>query len=80
MAQENPMDVGERLLKFSEDGGILNLLSRQVCRSHKYKCAADECDGCPGLAILAHLENQIGEAGVKYMTDLAKEWIENSIE
>jgi len=79
MAQENSIDVGERLLEFAEDGKILTLL-RQVCHSRGYECKANNCDGCPGIAILGHLENQIGEAGVEYMTGLVKEWIENSIE
>ena len=75
MAQlENPSSIGGKLLEFAEGGVILLILSRKICHSHEYECDADDCDGCPGIEILGHLENQIEYAGVKYMKDLLEEW------
>ena len=43
-------------------------------------CDTDECDDCPGFALLGHIENHIGEGGVDFMKELVKEWRESSFD
>ena len=55
--------------------GLFKELRSEICES----CDADECDDCAGFAVLGHLENQIGEAGVDFMKQLVREWRESSV-
>ena len=70
-----PKTVGDKLTDFAESG-LTTELDKAMCQP----CNADECHGCPGFNALGHLENQIGEAGVKFMKELVKEWAEASVE
>lgn len=70
-----PRTVGDELMEFAESG-LTGELDKAMCQP----CNADECNGCAGFVALSHLENQIGEAGVKFMKELVKEWAEASVE
>ena len=67
--------IGHALERYSTVD-LLSELRLGICD----QCNADECDDCPTFAILAQVENQIGEAGVAFMKQLVKEWQENSID
>ena len=65
-----PNNIGGALGNFNHQG-LSNLLSLAVCG---LGCEADECDDCPGVAVLGHLENQIGQDGIRFMRDLIDKW------
>ncbi len=73
---KEPTAIGEKLLHFAEHGAICTLLAKAICTS----CDASSCDdsdcpsNCPGLAILGHLENQVGQEGIKLMRLLVEEF------
>jgi len=73
---KEPTTVGEKLLHFAEDGTIGTLLAKAICtRCDAASCDDADCPGnCPGLALLGHLENQIGQEGIKLMRLLVEEW------
>lgn len=66
---KEPNLVGDKLQHFTNEE-LCSLLSK-ACG----KCNTDECDGCPGLAILMNVENQIGEEGIAFMKQLVRDWI-----
>ncbi|NVL91324.1 MAG: hypothetical protein HWN69_10145 [Desulfobacterales bacterium] len=67
--------IGHVLERYSTVDLTIELHS-QICKP----CDADDCEDCPGFALLGHIVNQIGEAGVDFMKQLVKEWRENSVD
>ena len=64
-----PKIIGVELEDFAT-GEITKLLSDIICEP----CNRDSCDRCPGIAILGHLENQIGKQGIEEMKKLIKQF------
>ena len=70
MTLRSPNQVGERIRGFAEYG-LFDTVSSAVCRRCKKEC---DKPGCPRLAVLGHLENQVADAGIAFMKNLVKEW------
>lgn len=68
----SPREFGGDLRRFAE-GDLFNLLSGHVCGDCTMP-SREDCDDCQALAVLGHLENQIGEAGIRFMKELVEQW------
>ena len=64
-----PRQVGDKLIYFAQYD-LAHQLAPRLCKP----CGADECDGCYGMVVVGHLENQIGEQGIAFMKQLAENW------
>ena len=52
--------------------GLLDHLTKIVCDPCPE--SPDGCNGCYGMVVLSHIEDQIGEIGIEIMKQLVKEW------
>lgn len=65
-----PSSTNDALVAFAELDPNTALCG-VVCRG----CPDDlECDGCPGLAVVAHMEKLIGKEMMKLARELIKGW------
>lgn len=74
-----PKAIGDKLGDFAS-GGLHSSLNEAICgKENRYgEYCTGECAEpyCAGFVAIGHLENQIGEAGIEYMKQLVKAWVD----
>ncbi|KKK59736.1 hypothetical protein LCGC14_3031410 [marine sediment metagenome] len=69
-AFRGPDTVGVDLNEFAI-GHLSEVITEGICQ----ECHTSECDNCYGMVVLGHIENQIGEAGIAFMKQMAQDWL-----
>jgi hypothetical protein len=75
-----PDSIVDKAAEFFEDcseQSLSTLLANAVCGSGFLpECEEGECDHCPGLAIMGHLENQLCRSAIQFVREQIQAWKE----